>query len=340
MNLMDLDMDSSEQNKSIYKMTAPKVTIALLTFNRPEYLKLAIEAVLTQTFKDYELIIMDNGSDPETYNTIKPYINQKIRYHRNPINNREYGNLPFVIANGKYLIITHDDDIMMPAMLEKEVNILDSYPDVAVVGCGLININTNGDILKNNNTSRGIRLFEKYQFIQYYLETGRTLPCPTVLMRLDFLRKHNLKYDISAGPAVDVFLWFNINLLPHKLCLIEEPLYFYRIHPSQDGKVNQIDMEFSLFDSLNKLLIKHRLNNLIPLLKEKKLESIMSVLTDSFVNNRITKITFEKYLLDVKKSGLDFRLSKKSMLRILIFRISPILYKKLFAFYSSQKSTA
>ena len=62
---------------------AKTLTIALQTYDRPKYLSESITSILNQTFKDYELIILDNGSGPETVSVIKSFHDSRIRYIRN-----------------------------------------------------------------------------------------------------------------------------------------------------------------------------------------------------------------------------------------------------------------
>ena len=73
------------------------LTIALQTYNRPNYLSESITSILNQTFKDYELIILDNGSDPDTVSVVKSFQDSRIRYIRNNINDLNFLNKAFEV---------------------------------------------------------------------------------------------------------------------------------------------------------------------------------------------------------------------------------------------------
>src|SRR5436190_21740360 len=94
----------------------PKVSIVLPTYNRAKYLKLSIDSCLIQTFKDFELIIVDDCSKDETPQTIKSYTDPRIRYHRNESNQRlpRSLNIGFSLAKGEYLTWTSDDNFFLP----------------------------------------------------------------------------------------------------------------------------------------------------------------------------------------------------------------------------------
>jgi Glycosyl transferase family 2. len=146
-------------------------------------------------------------------------------------------NVAFTLGTGKYLLITHDDDIMMSNMLEEEVKILESYPKSVIVGVNAKLIDENGNVIKEKgNKHEDDLVFKKYEYVNAFLNKGLFLYCPTVLMRRSFFSENNLKFDLSYGPsfAWDNFLWFRINLLYDvELISLEKQLYYYRIHQNQ-----------------------------------------------------------------------------------------------------------
>ncbi len=113
----------------------PQVSVILTTYNRPaRFIKEAIESIIGQTFTDWELIIVDDGSDDETAANIANEYKQKdsrVRFIR-----RENGGLSAARntglenANGEFIFLQDDDDISLPLRLEKGVDILIKYPDL------------------------------------------------------------------------------------------------------------------------------------------------------------------------------------------------------------------
>lgn len=237
-------------------MTNPKVTVALTTYNRPGYLKFAIEAILSQSFKEFEFLILDNGSESETEELIKTYTDKRIKYVRNNTNTREFVNVAWDLANGEYLIITHDDDIMKKDMLEKEIAILDNYHDVIGVSCNNTSIDSNGNvILEKTFPLDSPLMINQFEYTHYYLNESIYLIFPSLLMRKSFFIKNNLKLELQVGPGADTYLWMKANLLPYSFCILDEPLYYYRFHDKQDSFITKNSLSLDLFEALFDLFV-------------------------------------------------------------------------------------
>jgi glycosyltransferase involved in cell wall biosynthesis len=115
----------------------PRVSLALPVYNGENFLAQAIEAVLAQTYRDFELIITDNCSSDSTPQICDSYqrLDSRVRYHRNPVNlgaAKNY-NRGFELARGEYLKWCAHDDLLSPGFLERCVEVLDTRPDVALV---------------------------------------------------------------------------------------------------------------------------------------------------------------------------------------------------------------
>jgi len=112
----------------------PKVTVIIPTFNRARYLAEAIQSVLGQTFPDYELIVVDDGSTDGTATVLAGFGDPRLRVLRQE--NRGISaamNAGLQAARGKYIARLDSDDVWFPDLLEREVSILDSHPDIGVV---------------------------------------------------------------------------------------------------------------------------------------------------------------------------------------------------------------
>jgi glycosyltransferase involved in cell wall biosynthesis len=279
----------------------PKVTIALITYNRISYLKQAIEAVLNQTYQDFELIIMDNGSTTQTFQLVEPYLNKQVIYHKNPNNNREYINEAFSMALGDYLLITHDDDMLKPTMLEKEVAEFEKNKNCMLVSCNTTLINEDDCIIKQKayNKERNFT-FKQFEYIKSFFDIDFSLYCPTVMLRKSFFITNKLKFRSDVGPAHDNYLWFETNLHPIDFIFIAEPLYNYRVHNNQDGRINSNTMELILYPKTIDLLIKK-----IGLEKAKPFLILISHklalnLSFAYFKRKITKVEFKSMIAKIK----------------------------------------
>ncbi|MBM7622077.1 spore maturation protein CgeD [Bacillus tianshenii] len=121
----------------------PKVSIILTSYNKPEYIKNSIESVLNQTYRNWELFIMDDNSDRKTVEIIKLYLSDKrIKYHNSLIKNEDrykttrYATLindALSKTSGKYITYLTDDNIYLPSRLEIMINLLESNDDIDIV---------------------------------------------------------------------------------------------------------------------------------------------------------------------------------------------------------------
>jgi glycosyltransferase involved in cell wall biosynthesis len=113
-------------------------------------LKHSIESVLMQSFEDYELIISDNASDDETESVVKSYDDPRVRYSRNTTNIGCLANWNrcLALAQGKYIGILPDDDLMLPENLAAKVDVLSRHPEVGLIHSKYHLIDAEGRIIQ------------------------------------------------------------------------------------------------------------------------------------------------------------------------------------------------
>lgn len=219
----------------------PKVSICMPTYNRERFLSEAIESVLAQDFGDFECIICDDASTDNTEEVIKKYKDERIRYVRNDFNLGQFPNTSrcLNLASGEYVIIFHDDDIMMQGLLKKEAELLDKYPNVGLVVPEFYVIDTNGYVLFKNraNFSEGHKVFPGKD-VFYYLTLGRPILdkykivwiFPSIMIRKRLLLEVGI-FDPDITTAADGLIVYKL-LLKSDFCQINDPLFKYRHHES------------------------------------------------------------------------------------------------------------
>lgn len=116
-------------------MSGPTISAIMPTYNQAPYLREAIDSVLAQTFTDWELIIVDDGSTDETPAILASYTDPRIRRFRLPVNQGRgvARNMAVERTKGRYIAICDSDDITFPRRFEREVAFLESHPEVDVV---------------------------------------------------------------------------------------------------------------------------------------------------------------------------------------------------------------
>ena len=283
------------------------LTIALTTYNRPNFLKESIKSILNQTFNDFDLVILDNGSTNETSSVIQSFNDNRISYVRNQINDLEFVNNAFSYTKNSFLMIFHDDDVMEPTMLEEMIKIIKSDKEINTISCSINLINSNSKNL-NKKRPRIIKdqVWEKKSFIKQYLFSGDIIPCPSTIFRSSLIRKYNLKYDWKVGPAVDLFLFFKINLLPGKMILLKKPLLNYRVHINQGSEQKRIELEMQVRQYIFRFLQENKLNSLA----QKYLKASKGIILNILINDLIVgKSNFNntvKHFIKLKNEKTSF----------------------------------
>ena len=116
-------------------MNTPLVSFCTPTYNRPEFLRRTVESCLAQTYQHFEIIITDNSTNDESAQMVARIQDPRIRYYSNSGNIGRFESYKKAVsmAQGKYLQILADDDLIKPKFLELMVNVFERYPTVGVV---------------------------------------------------------------------------------------------------------------------------------------------------------------------------------------------------------------
>lgn len=201
-------------------MNNPKISIVLPVYNREKLLPLAIESCLNQSFKDFELIIIDDCSKDNSALVAKEYAEQdsRIKVIVNETNKKLPSslNIAFKEARGQYFTWTSDDNLFHENALEEMSNVLDNSPDIGLVYTDYTLIDEQGKI--------GARLYqESPEFLPIRDCVGACF-----LYRAD-LAKQVGGYNENMQLVDDYEYWLRFGLVT-KFAHIPESLYFYRVH--------------------------------------------------------------------------------------------------------------
>lgn len=132
-------------------MTAhvPKVTVLMPAYNAAQYIGEAIDSVLKQTFTDFELLIVNDGSTDDTNRLINSYNDPRILLINHPVNNGIAAalNTGLSKASGRYIARFDADDICLPERLQQQVLFLDAHPGYVLTGSDAEYISENGEHL-------------------------------------------------------------------------------------------------------------------------------------------------------------------------------------------------
>jgi glycosyltransferase involved in cell wall biosynthesis len=188
----------------------PKVTVLMSVYNGEKYLREAIESILNQTFKDFEFLIIDDGSIDSTPEIIQSYNDPRIRVIRNDENLglTKSLNIGLREAKGEYIARMDADDISVPERLEKQVLLLEKYPKIGVLGTNIQYINEFG------NPSLILKWPQRDSLIKWQLCFMNPIAHPSVIIRRKLLADSGgYNEEITFGQDYD--LWVRLSPKTH-----------------------------------------------------------------------------------------------------------------------------
>jgi len=211
-------------NESIVEK--PFVSIIVTTYNRTKFLAETLDSILSQTFTNFEVIVVDNMSTDGTKECFDSPVDRRIKYFRNANKGVIAVNRNFGIrkARGEYIAFCDDDDIWLPEKLDRQVRLLEQHPNVAL--CYTHASSFSGDTVLAARVSRRNPHNTNYS----QLLRGGFFPHSSVLIRSSVFQEIGL---LTENPLLreDYELWLRVSKLC-RLIAINESLIRYRVHPS------------------------------------------------------------------------------------------------------------
>lgn len=210
----------------------PKVTVFVPVYNAARYVGHAVESILAQTFRDFELLVLDDGSTDGSLDTVAGYRDPRIRLERNPANlgigaTRARG---LELARGEYLALLDSDDLAHPDRLRQQLAFLESHPDFAVVG-------TWSRLMDGDGRALPWRTFKKRTVqpldpgvIDAQLLIRVALRNSSLMARTDVLRAYGYRPNFAQCEDYDLIA----RVAPHyRLANLPQRLVCVRIHDAQ-----------------------------------------------------------------------------------------------------------
>lgn len=204
----------------------PKVSVLMPVYNTEEiHLREAIESILNQTYSDFELIILNDGSTTDIKSIINSYPDKRIKYYANDGNKGLIytRNRLLDLATCPYIAYMDSDDISVPERLEKQVEFMDNNPDISVLGSQIEEFpETNFSVLPLTNDE-----------IQVILLTRCCVANPSIMLRSSTIKE--LKICYRKEVAEDYDFWCQL-IGKAKFANLPDVLLKYRRHETNITK--------------------------------------------------------------------------------------------------------
>lgn len=207
----------------------PIISVIMPVYNSENYIRETIESILDQSYKDFELLILNDNSSDNSLKIIKQYQEKDSRIivinkekNVGPANLRNEG---FRLSKGGFIALMDADDIALPTRFEKQVAVLEKNPEIGVCGTWFTFFGA-----KKNKV---IRHSENHDAIKISFLHSCGIGNPTVMLRKEML--FGLEFDNDFVPVEDYDLWSRL-LEKTKFHNIQESLLNYRQHENNISK--------------------------------------------------------------------------------------------------------
>ncbi len=237
-------------------MINPNISVLMPAYKtKPHHLKEAIDSILTQTYYNLELIILDDCPEDKTVEEIvKSYSDERIKYFRNEKNlgiaetRNKLMDISFK-STSQFIAILDHDDIQLPTKFEKMINVFEKNPHIGVVGTGYFEWWEKSDKFKTHLLPEFDFLIRLYTFLQRSGIIGHSM------VRKELLERNNLRYLHQYSENSDQMMW--MDLLKHtQFYNIQEPLMKYRWHDTNTSVLLK-DRESEFVQSITNYLEEH-----------------------------------------------------------------------------------
>lgn len=199
------------------------VSVCIPTFNRKYYLKEAIESVLAQTYKDYEIIVVDDGSTDGTKQTLKD-AGYRIKYHwQQNKGDSAARNKLMELASGQYITFLDSDDLLMPDAVARMIKLIEAEGGEVIVYGPYLRIDQNGSVY-----GRCKRKLYSGHITQYLFQNIFVHSCGSMFPKRVLQEEGG--FDESLTVCSDYDLWLRLSL-KYRFIALPEPTFKRRRHP-------------------------------------------------------------------------------------------------------------
>lgn len=194
------------------------------------YVQAAVQSILSQTFEDWECIIIDDCSTDGTWDFLQTLTDPRFTVYRTPTNSHVAvtGNLAINLARGRYLARLDQDDVALPNRLADQVAYLERHQDIAVLGSALERIGDQSGLIQLPSGDAEIKA--------NFLPAMGNIANPTSMVRLAFIREHHLYFDARFPLTCDYGFWVECMLKGARFANLEQPTTQYRVHEKQGSR--------------------------------------------------------------------------------------------------------
>lgn len=272
----------------------PLVSIVLPMYNAEKFVGECIQSILSQTYTNFELLVLDDGSTDGSIKVVESFSDSRIHLIRRKHDYIATLNCGLSESRGKYIARMDADDIMYPLRIEKQVDIMEYDRNITI--CSSYTQVLGEETIVDSSIKGHIINFHAMLLL------GNIMSHSSVMIRRDFLFENNLSYSRNYPYAEDYKLWADIASKGGRLFVIPLPLVAYRVSETQISQMHREEQVNTTLKIKNEVLTELietsnpecKIADLFDLLyyfNEKDLisESTIFALFYDFFSNRVSK---------------------------------------------------
>lgn len=243
-----------------------KLSVILPAYNAEKYLLRSVKSILTQTFRDFELLVINDGSSDQTRAIIEQVSDPRLRAIHLPENTGLINvlNLGLELAKGEYIARMDADDISLPTRFEEQVNFLQSNPDHVACGTSIINFNDDShSYMRYPQTDAEIKV------ALHFFE--RNICHPTVMLRKSAIDEHSIRYRPEYPHAEDYRLWVELAKVGKLYNLPQGLLKYYRHQDQISAKYYPEQI------AISKQVVREVIRDTWPFLSDDRIDSVIQL---------------------------------------------------------------
>lgn len=232
-------------------MNKPKVSVIMPVYNAEKYISWAVESILNQSFKNFELVVVDDCGNDNSMNILSRYKDSRIKIYHNTANRgiAFSRNRAISESTGEYIAIMDDDDIALKDRLLHQSEFLDSNPVIDVVGGQSSIINEIGEVVQPPEMMQENYKMNKVMFLFY-----NSFHNSEVMFRKRLVEQNNIIYADNMLGMEDFKFWIDCSANGFISNINEEVLRYRRTESNETSRVrnSQYEDRKRLFNKLRR----------------------------------------------------------------------------------------
>lgn len=290
---------------------SPKISVIIPVYNGEKYLKETLDSIVQQTFRDFELLLIDDASSDGSLQILHEYakVDDRIRVFGNKQNMgiAETTNFGIAQAAGEFIALSDQDDVSAPERFDQQIIYLGQHPEISVLGTQTISFSPDCEVEERKSafplTPGAIR---------WGLIFGCMLANPTVIFRREIFVEHGFRFS-KYRVAQDFDLFTRISPL-FKFANLPQALVFHRIHDKNASKTSSLLQQNEhyeitknhVFDLIGEELSDDIISGILFAKHQKKIREIENINIAYNVSKVLVKLRNQASSWDVSKQDLVF----------------------------------